>query len=234
MATGRDIINDALLLLGVGAEGEAVSKDTINYGLRAFNRMLSSWSAELGMIYEYSFDDVNWVAGQQSVTIGPSGADITTARPLKITSFQSRNESIDFTVLPITFNLYQTLEQKDITSDYPNVYAYNETFPNGTLFIYPVPSSNLNVRISSEKELTSITLDGNIIFPPGYEQAFQYNLAVMIAPSFGTQASSDIKQEAFNSRQALEINNYDIEEMMPDYQAPGVYNGYNYLRYIKT
>lgn len=227
MATGLELIEDALLLIGVGSPGDSLDPTITNKALRQVNRMLSTWSSEGGPVFVNSFDALNWTANQQSQTIGATG-DLVTTRPKDISSIQVRVSNIDYDIDMIDFKQYQSILIKDIGSDFPDVFAYEKTFPNGTIYLHPVPTTNVSVRITSIKPLDSLTLSGTVSLPEGYEEAIQYNLAVREAPTHGVIPSQEVKDIAFNSKQALIVMNEPKDEMWPDYLAPdsGDYDDY--------
>lgn len=231
MATAREMIEDSLTLIGVASEGNTLSSEASTFALRVLNRMLSSWSVEIGQLFFKSFDTLNWTAGQQSQTIG-TGGDLNTVRPIKITGFQTRKDDIDYTLAHVSFDTYQMIFRKDIASDFPDIYHYNKTFPLGTIFIYPVPSSNISVRITSYKALANLTLDDTISLPEGYEEAIMYNLAPKLAPKYGRSPTAEVSRNAANTKMNLTISNLDSNEMWPDYLAPGNIYSYDYWRYI--
>lgn len=224
MSTGREIINDSLMDIGVGVLGEDVEQSVINHGLRVLNRMLSSWSAQIGPVYASTLDTHTWTAGSASQTIG-SGGDIDTVRPILITGFQMRVGNIDYTLDPITYEEYQEINIKDLESNYPYAYAYQRGYPLGTLYIDFEPASNITARIQSKKALTAATLDAELSLPDGYELAIQSNLTVLLAAAHGKQPKPETTLTAANTKTAIEQINEDHKELIPDSMCP-IYNNY--------
>lgn len=227
MATGQELIEDALLLIGVIAPGESLEPAVVNNGLRQLNRMLSTFSVEGGPVFFKTMDSVTWTADEPSRTIGTAG-NLAVARPMDIYSIQARVSGNDYDIEKISFEQYQGILIKDTESDFPQVFAYQPTYPNGTIYLNPVPTSNITIRITSLKPLSALTLDGTVSLPEGYEEMIQYNLAVRLAPIHGVVPTQEIKDLAFNSKQAINILNSEDNEMRPDYLAPdsGSYDAY--------
>ncbi len=225
MSTGREIIQDALLDIGVGALGEDLEESIMNRSLRIWNRMISSWSAELGPIYSSTLDELTWTSGSDSMTIG-TGGDLNTIRPIQITGVQVTVSGVDYTLLPVSFEQYQMTPIKDIASNYPMVYSYQREYPLGKIFLYYVPESNIPIRIQSKKALTEVDLDSTLALPEGYELAIQSNLTVLLAPAHGKVASPTVMRTAFRSMQAIEGINEDDTEMSPDLNCPGISDNY--------
>ena len=93
----------------------------------------------------------------------------------------------------------------------------NNTFPDMTMTIYPVPTRELEWHFVSVEELSNpATLATELYFPPGYLRAFVYNLAMEIAPEFGVEPSPQVQRIAMTSKRNLKrINNPDDVMSMP-------------------
>ena len=219
MATGQELIEDSLLELGIGSPGEEIAPEILNYCLRRLNRMWGLWSAEIKPVYASTLDELTWTAGEQSQTIGDSG-DLDTVRPIEITGFQVRVNSVDYTLSEVSFEQYQMTGIKDIENNYPTIYAYQKTYPLGILYMDYEPSSAASIRLQSKKALTAFTLAGTVALPEGYEEAIQTGLTCIIAPAFGKAhlvgRGTDLNHRAFIAKQAIEGVNEDDTEMWPD------------------
>ncbi len=226
MATGQGLIEDALRDIGVGALGDTPNQEIINYSLRQLNRMLETWSAEVGPQFYSVFESLTWTSGQASQTIG-SGGDLNTTRPISITSLQTRKSSLDYTLNQVSLEQYQTTVLKSISTDYPEVFAYQRNFPLGTIYMFPVPASSLSIRITSKKALSDLTLAGTVALPEGYEEAIQKNLAIRLAPAFGRSVKPELVMVANKAKEAIKMVNRDHNEMWPDYMLPGQSDGEN-------
>jgi len=64
MATAGDIINSALRLIGLLAEGETPSPETSQDALSAMNQMIDSWNTERLMIYNTQDQVFTWPADE--------------------------------------------------------------------------------------------------------------------------------------------------------------------------
>lgn len=85
----------------------------------------------------------------------------------------------------------------------------NDTYPDVTLTVYPVPLKLLEWHIVSVVELTQpATLATDLAFPPGYLRAFRYNLACELAPEFGVEPTPQVMRIAMASKRNIKrINN---------------------------
>lgn len=220
MATGQEIIEDALLDIGVGSPGQTLNQGVLNHALRVLNRMWSSWSAEIGPVFATTTDTHTWPASTASQTIGVSG-NINTVRPIEITGIQTQKSSLDYDLNQVSYEQYQTTVLKTIETDFPEVFAYQATYPTGTIYLYPVPASSLTVTINSKKALAAFTMAGTIALPDGYEEAVQKNLSIELAPAHGKSIRNEVAMRARQSKAAIVAINNDSGEMWPDSMIPG-------------
>jgi hypothetical protein len=216
-----DQINRALRLLGVLAEGETPSAATSQDALMALNQMIESWNTERLAVFSTQDQVFLWPAGvgNQTRTLGPTG-NFVGLRPILIddaTYFRDPGTNVSFGVKLINQQQYNGIAVKTVTSTYPQVMFVNNTFPDVTMTIYPVPTRELEWHFVSVEELSNpATLATELYFPPGYLRAFAYNLAMEIAPEFGVEPSPQVQRIAMTSKRNLKrINNPDDVMSMP-------------------
>lgn len=219
MATAGDLINGALRLLGVLAEGETPSSETSADALNAMNQMIDSWNTERLAVYNTQDQTFNWPTDEITRTLGPTG-DFVGNRPVLLedsTYFRDPSTNVSFGVKFINQQQYNGIAVKTVTSTYPQVIWVNMTMPNITMTIYPKPTRTLEWHFISVQELTQpATLATNIVLPPGYQRAFRYNLACEIAPEFGVEPSRQVQRIAMVSKRNIKrINNPDDIMSLP-------------------
>ena len=219
--TAGDQINRALRLLGVLAEGETPSAATSQDALAALQQMIDSWNTERLSVFTTQDQVFLWPAGvgNQIRTLGPTG-DFVGLRPILIddaTYFRDPGTNVSFGIKLINQQQYDGIAVKTVTSTYPQVMFVNNSFPDTTLTIYPVPTRELEWHFVSVEELSNpATLATVLYFPPGYLRAFVYNLAMEIAPEFGVESSPQVQRIAMTSKRNLKrINNPDDVMSMP-------------------
>ena len=217
--TTGDLINRALRLLGVLAEGETPSASTSQDSLIAVQQMIESWNTERLSVFSTQDQIFTWPAGQITRTLGPSG-DFIGNRPVLFddaTYYRDAGTNVSFGIKFINQQQYDGIAVKTVTSTYPQVIFVNMTYPNVTMTVYPQPTRDLEWHFISVEELTQpANLATNILFPPGYLRAFTYNLAMEIAPEFGVEPSPQVQRIAMTSKRNLKrINNPDDIMSMP-------------------
>lgn len=219
MATAGDLINGALRLLGVLAEGETPSPETSADALFAMNQMIDSWNTERLSVFNTQDQIFTWPTDTITRTLGPTG-DFVGNRPVMLedsTYYRDPTTNVSFGIKFINQQQYDGIAVKTVTSTYPQVIWVNMTMPNITMTIYPKPTRALEWHFISVEELTQpATLATDIVLPPGYLRAFRYNLACEIAPEFGVEPSRQVQRIAMVAKRNLKrMNNPDDIMSLP-------------------
>ena len=219
MASAGDIINGALRLLGVLAEGETPSSETSLDALTAMNQMIDSWNTERLSVFATQDQVFTWPAGQITRTLGPTG-DFVGNRPVLLddsTYFRDPGTGVSYGIKFINQQQYNGIAVKTVTSTFPQVIFVNETFPDVEMTVYPRPTRALEWHFISVEELSKpAVLATELFFPPGYLRAFRYNLATELAPEFGVEPSPQVSRIAMTSKRNLKrINNPNDIMAMP-------------------
>ena len=217
MATAATVINRALRLIGVLAEGETTTGEQASTALLALNQMLDSWSAERLSVYSTQDQVFTWPANTASRTLGPSG-DFVGNRPILLddaTYFKVNN--LSYGIKLINQQQYDGIALKSATSTYPQVLFANMAMPDMEMYVYPVPTTAVEFHFISVEELSQPpALATTLVLPPGYLRALSYCLAVEVAPEYGVEAPPTVQRIAVASKRTLKrINNPDDILAMP-------------------
>ena len=210
-ATAGELIKGSLRLIGVLAEGEEPSAAVMQDSIMAMNQMIQSWNTERLSVYGTMDQVFTWPAYTMTRTIGPTG-NFVGERPIEIddaTYFKDPSSGLSFGVKLINQQQYDGIAFKTVTSTYPQVMWVNNSFPDMTMTIYPVPIKALEWHIISVETLTEVaSVATDIYFPPGYLRAFRYNLAMELAPEFGVEPSPQVQRIGMSSKRNLKrVNN---------------------------
>jgi hypothetical protein len=189
-STALQIITDALYITNaVGVDQTLTAKETSD-GLRILNDLIEDWNTQNLAVYASLAQSFVTVAGQANYTIG-TGGNWNTTRPVRIDSpaytfIAAGNETVSVPMVAIPREQYDLIELKSMPGPYPEMFLYENTFPLGNVALWPVPNQVLNVRLRIDTQLTqAATAATSLSFPPGYVNAFKFNLATMLAPWFG-------------------------------------------------
>jgi len=219
MATARDIITRAYQVNGVLTKNDALDGDEAQDGLSSLNAMLSSWTNDSLLLYVRESETFPLVSGQSSYTIG-TGGDFDTTRPTQLVTAFTRIGQIDYDIEITNDISYDAITQKGISNSIPEALYYEAGYPLATITIYPVPTTG-TLHLRSEKELTQFaTLDSDMDFPPGWERALVYNLAIEDASQYGqpvTQAMAQIASDALGKIKTATARNKQMD--YPSYNS---------------
>ncbi len=230
MTTAGELINGALRLIGMLAEGETPSAATSQDALDAMNQMIDSWNTERLSTFSTQDQVFSWPPGQIHRTLGPTG-DFVGNRPVQLddsTYFKDPASGISYGIKIINQQQYDGIAVKTVTSTYPQVIWLNMDYPNIDMYVYPVPTKVLEWHFISVTELDQpVTIYTDLTFPPGYLRAFRYNLACEIAAEFGVEPSPQVSRIAMTSKRNIKrINNPDDIMSLP-YSIVGTRQRFN-------
>lgn len=226
------LIASSLRLIKVLASGEPVPIEEANDALMVLNQMLDSWNADRLAIYTTRTDDFALIAGKQEYTLG-NGGDFNTARPAQIDAMSAilLNNPLNPIEVPIemyTWNDWQNKAAKVVPGSFPLICYDDGGFPLRTLNMWPIPQGQpVNVRVYSWQGLgMPANLQANMSFPPGYAEAFRYNLAVRLSAEFDAELPPSVAAIAMDSLARIKTMNAPSLELRSDLcPMPG---GYSY------
>jgi len=203
--TANTIIKAALRAIGAIATGETPTHDELNDGLEAMKFMLRSWSARNIVLY-YTEDETLTMTGASPYTIG-SGGTINTVRPASIRGAWTTDGPVKL----IDEDQYRQIRMDTTVSGGPFEYLwYNPAYPLGLL--YPWPLGNGTMYLDCLKPLTDPTsITGTVSFPPEYDDAMKWNLAVRLCPEYGKEPPQVVAALAGVTLAGIETRNFALQ-----------------------
>jgi hypothetical protein len=230
MATAGELINGALRLIGMLAEGESPSPETSQDALTAFDQMVDSWNTERLSVFSTQDQVFTWPSSTISRTLGPTG-NFVGQRPIKLddsTYFRDPLNNVSYGLKLINQQQYNGIAVKTVTSTYPQIMWVNMTYPDIEMYVYPVPLRDLEFHFISVEPLTQpATLATNLTFPPGYLRCFRYNLACEIAAEAGVEPPPTVMRIAMTSKRNLKRINNPGDIMALPYSLVGTRQRFN-------
>lgn len=184
-----ELITEAYEHLGVITPGETISSDQQAYGFLLLKQMYSVWSAEQVMAYLIYHQDFTLTAGTDKYTVGTGGTLVATARPVRITSWQSSSGNISTSGLVVGFDELRAKAQNATgkRSVLAEMVAADFNYPSINIEVFPVPDTSPGtLGLDYYSPLIEFAAVGTDIasLPDGFHQALAYNLAVALAPQF--------------------------------------------------
>lgn len=207
MATARDVIKSSLRLIGAISQGENPSSSELTDALATLNEMLESWSNEKLIIPFNTTETFSFVAGKQTYTMGPGG-DFDTSWPIDIQKVRYKDPQIEIAIDILNLDEWASISTRDTTSTIPSKVYVENSFPLKTLNFWPVPSTNQQVILYSDKPLAAFSdASETVELPTGFLRALKYNLAVELAPEYGTEPMPTVYKIAMDAKAALKSKN---------------------------
>jgi hypothetical protein len=218
IATARQLVEDALRLIGAIAAAEDAEEGELIDGMRTLNQMLEAWTLRRRNLYVNLTQNVPIPAGTATLSIGPSGGFVG-VRPVQIdpaSCFYDPAAQLNVPIALVNEAQFLSIPTPNTTSTYAQVVWYSPAMPNGIMSFWPVPTVPTTMRVVSVAQLTQFaTLDQEIDFPPGYYRALRYNLAVDLATEYGTALSTiaDVMKIAGASLGDIKVSNDPMDVM---------------------
>lgn len=228
MTTARTIIKRALQQNGVLTKGESPTGDEASDGLASLNDLIASWSNDSLLVYARMLESFPIVSGQQSYTIG-IGGNFNTERPLQIVEAYLRLNTVDYQLSIINDVTFDGIILKDIQSAIPEALLYETSYPLGKISLFPIPTAG-TLFLRTEKQLTQIaSLDTELQFPPGWERALRYSLAIELAGEYGqpvNEALYMMATDALGKIKTATARNRNMDMYAYDGQMQNIYTGW--------
>lgn len=229
--TGLQIITRALKALAVLESSEVPGPNEAQDALTSLNDLLETWGLTLQGMPAVSRLVLPLVASQSIYTIGPSG-DVNTVRPDHILAVSLVQDRTATTVSelpldpPLTVAEWQHVPLKASTGDYPTRVFYNRNVNasgQSNLSVYPIPTGSLaDLILYAAVPLAVFDLDTQVELPQGWPRALVANLALDLAPSYGAQVHSALRDTAEEAKNALFRANHETPILQLSQALPGM------------
>lgn len=243
----NDFVRLALVENRVARAGDTVNPDDMADALLIFNELLDQWNAGGRTLYSKSFSTVTLTPSLQPHTIGLAANSptfsVSVGRPKRILN---ANIILSGNIRAPQGGLSILDEQQwnaisagaaagqavTITSSIPLALWYKTGWPNGSIYLWPVPSAANGLELETETLLASVSLSDTFDLPYGYQAALRLTLAERLASAFGQQVLPSTARAAQEARMAVFGNNDPIPLAVPDGGVPmgGTRRGgFNYM-----
>lgn len=200
---------DALIEIGAIGQGETPAAADAQLALRWFQRQLDAWSAERQTMAIQKVLPFTWPPGESIQSIGPGG-DIDAVRPTWLDTLNYINPgSSPAQEVPVALvdpDIFAAIRIKGLQSNYPQqaYYTTDQDTVLGTLFVWPQPVTDLDMVAYYPVGVgVPATLDDILLGPPGYQEAYVYQLAERLLTPFAVQNPTIVGSVRANSERAF-------------------------------
>lgn len=217
--TGKQIIIDALDLLGANDAVSEPELAVLKRDQRTLNLMFDSWNAERLTIYALTQFTATLSAGTRDYVIGSDQAFDTFA-PIKIEPgepFLRVANSGDLGLTVLTAEEWGYLRDKETASGRPCAVYYEAGTTTGTISFYPNPDDAYTFLLFRRQLLSQVTNLNEIFYlPTGYAEAITNHLAIRLAPKQGRPVPAEVLAVANEAKANLKRINMQPLEMRCD------------------
>jgi hypothetical protein len=187
--TALDLIEDALREIGVLSEDATATASQASDALRLMNRIIEHWANERWLVYTEALLSYP-LAGVSPFTIGPSGADMTASRPLKVLSAYATSGDLTYPVAVLSASQWDGLPTVPVGSAPGHLYC-SASYPSVNVYVdSPTAGYTLSMRVQSLLTAFASTATACSL-PPGYDDLLVLTLAKRLAPQYGVKASPE-------------------------------------------
>lgn len=203
----------------VARAGDVPSQNDMADSLLIFNELLDLWNASERMLYSTLFATHTLTANLQPHTIGLAANaptfSVSVGRPVRIINANIiLNNNIRVPLDILTDEEWNEIaagaatgQAVTITSSVPTVLWYKSGWPNGSIYLWPVPSTAYGLELQTETLLAAVALTDTFDLPFGYQAALRLTLAEAIAAAWGQTAPPSLEKRAMDARNAVWSNN---------------------------
>jgi hypothetical protein len=226
-----DFLATALRLIGAYATEETPRAADATAAMAALNRMIALWNTDRLYIYTIKQSIHDFTVNQQSYQMGPGGADFPLIqRPVKIENWNLILTSVTPN-LRIPGNLlnddqWASKKLLNLATAIPTDLYNDGAYPYSTLYFWPKPAQAYQFELYTWQQLYQVSsLFDPFIFPPGYEEAVLFNLAIRLAIEFQRPVSLDLRAQAREAKMMIQSLNAPAPILTPDaagFQNAGV------------
>lgn len=232
------LINDALLLTGFAAFGDAPDAESALLSSRVLNDMLQEWSAN-GHINPKVITTMLNMPSHTADVLGATnyittGTDSPTydipEEIMELLTVKVQLNNIVYNLNQISYEEYSALSLKNIPA-IPQYYAYDYQFGSGKIFLHLAGLSGYQVFVEYKPRLGTLTSNqGTIALDPLYREALLYNLATRLSPFFAPAGGLDqtIIYHAQHSLKVIKERNrrFSSKKVRPAFYSQGKASSY--------
>jgi len=236
MATALSIVEDGFEGLNICRASELNAEDA-TFGLKLLNRLLDNWNADRQAVYAETFSTFTATASLQPHTIGlvanaPTW-NVLTNRPVSVTAANlitgAGTSAYRTPIFIRDKDWWDSVSLRAMTSAIPTDLYYEPTWPNGSLYFWPVPSGALSIELRLRVLLAQMIAATTFTLPPGYQDAITLTLEEkLVVPYHVTDQAIliTLKKDARDARAKVFANNIEVPRLQTaDAGMPGSDSG---------
>jgi hypothetical protein len=209
-----DLIAAAYLEFNFIAAGEPVPDEDAVFALNKMNLILDEWAGDEFYVYNTTIQLFNYTANHQPTLIGPTAVapDFVLPGPRPV-GIRDAGWMLGTVRVPLDildddgWSSTSIKTQKAVT---PLKLYYTPNVPNGSIFLWPIPTTSSQVELEMENLLQQVAdLNTQLDLPTGYQAAMTLTLAETLEHSLGFPPTPGLVAGANRAR--LKIQQRNVE-----------------------
>ena len=216
-----DLITDSLQEIGAYAPGDTIDAPVMDISVRRLNYLIDEWAALARYAYNVAFTLYTLTPSYSPISIGPglSSPDFATpnaaTRPTRIeTATLLLTGSSPGTELIVNVRddaWWANQQVKSLTSTICTDLYYSSSFPDGLIYLWPIPTQANSLRIQTWTVVGEVDPDTigttDVSMPQAYRKALFLTLAEDLCTPLSKLIPASLPGRAMKARAALQSNN---------------------------
>lgn len=243
----KELVNYALSLIHVLREGDVANAAQLNMGYQTLQIIIKNMQSNGLALWTYQQIQIPMVASQNTYTLGPSGADVTVNRPLRLMDGSFIRQTTNGNTYDTPLRLLSRLEYLQFGAKgalgipnsiyyFPGIYTSGVlTSPVtgvGTLYVYVTPQDATRVIYCNfQRPIYDMNSDSDEFdFPQEWFQVLAFMLAGQLAfrfPQTPIDIAREVRAEALRLQE--EAQSWSVENS-PVYFQPDMQVNWNARR----
>lgn len=190
------------------AAGRGLSTSEKSDVLTISNEISDEWQARKAYAWNVNFTALTLRTNHQPHTIGPSGADFTAQRPVKIENaalILTGAQPIDLPLRIRDDDWWAANRVKSLATSIPTDLYYSPDFPNGSIYLWPIPTVAYGLRLEMWVSLQKFTaLTDPFSAPPAFETAFKLTMAETMCTWWGLPIPPLLQMQRLRAIKAIQ------------------------------
>lgn len=242
--TRDQMIASSLRLLHVLQDGQAPSAAQLTSGAEDLNTLITAWQARGLQLWTYQWLPIPMQQNKNTYTIGPSGADVTSVRPLRLMlsgSYLHSTTGFDRPLNVLSRTEYAQMSEKSfddtVNSIYyqPGIDSGSTTSPStgyGTLYVFSNAINSTDIVVCNFQRPIYVMTSGTdeFDFPCEWYLAIRYALAVVMADQYEIPQSRLIRLSKQAAEHHKKLLDWSVEQsgfrFIPDQRLDNPWGGW--------
>jgi hypothetical protein len=189
--TGTEIMRESFEDIQAVSVGGTIDAVDTTAAFRRLCQIIGNWHMAGIEVPVVLWASLSLAAAQGSYTIGEDGTpDKDTTRPDKIRgAFVRDSGDNDNALRRMTEAEYRSVSTK-AEEGRPSGFWYHDTYPNGTLYVWPVPTATETMHIFYSAPMSEpASVAAEVLVPRGYDLPLVHQLSLELLPRYGLEPS---------------------------------------------